>query len=203
MGILSFFKNLKEEGQALKGKPAKDKRFASEHEYQDSKTAKKDFKSSQEKLFNVDEWSGMPGITSRFELHDEHGKRLPNAKVKENHYIRIIMPGPAPENWVKVVKVRNHKNVAYFIASPSEDPTDQSDDNIEHFFVKEATSTFKVELKDNKICAFEIGRNEGVNMGDYAGKRDIINTLLSVGGWAGFQRLQWKNLTNFLVHIDK
>ncbi|MEX0771680.1 MAG: hypothetical protein WD038_00855 [Balneolales bacterium] len=203
MGIRDFFKSMKEGGQALKGEPVKDKVFSSEHEYTDNKTAVTEFKRSKDKLFNVDKWSGMHGLTSTFELYGEHGNQLPDAKVKEDHFIRIVMPGPSPENWVRVIELRDHKDVAYFVVSPSEDPTDKHNGKIEHFFVKEATSTFKVELKGKRIFAYEIGKNEGVNLGEYAGKRDIINILLSSGGWAGFQRIQWNNLTNYLVHLNE
>jgi hypothetical protein len=51
------------------------------------------------------------------------------------------------------------------------------------------------------LFAFEIGKNEGINnQGEDAGDRKLINTLIAEGGWAGFQELQWKKLTDYLVH---
>lgn len=203
MGIISFFKNLKAGGQAIKGEPALDRVYSSENEFPDKKTAFEKFKQSKTKLLNVDNWSNISGITSTFELFDEHGQRFAGAKVRENFFIKIVLPAPSPENWVKVTKIRNHKDLAYIVVSPSTDPTDRRDETIEHFFVKEATSTFKVELKDKTIRAFEIGQNEGVNLGEDAGNRDAVNILISSGGWAGLQRIQWKNLTDYFVHIDE
>ena len=202
MGIKSFIKNLKEGGRALKGEPVKDKVYESEREFTDITEAMQKFSESKERLFHVDKWSDIPGISSKFELHDKGGQRLTDQKVKRNNFIRVLMPGASPENWVKVTQVVDKQNEAYIVASPSEDPTDPNDQKIEHFFAKEATSTFKVELVGNKIKAFEIGENEGANTGEDAGKRDAVNVLLSGAGWAGFQRIQWKNLTDYLAHLD-
>ena len=67
--------------------------------------------------------------------------------------------------------------------------------------MKEATSKFKVERLLGSIHAYEIGVNEAINnKGEEAGNRKSINTLVAEGGWAGFQKLQWEKLTNYLVH---
>jgi hypothetical protein len=113
------------------------------------------------------------------------------------------LPGPVPENWVIVTDIKEEENMAEFTVSPSIDPTEKNKERkeIKHFFIDEATSTFRVEILDKTIYAFEIGRNEGVNNeGEEAGKRKLINTLVAEGGWAGFQKFQWEKLTGFLVH---
>jgi hypothetical protein len=67
--------------------------------------------------------------------------------------------------------------------------------------VKEATSTFRVQRRGKSIYAYEIGKNEGINNEEEdAGNRKLINTLFAEGGWAGVQKLQWKKLTDYLVH---
>lgn len=187
----------------MKGEPVVDKTFSSEHEFQDRQTAADQFIRSRKKLFHVDKWSGIPGLTSTFELYDERGKRAAGGEVKENHFIRIVMPGIASENWVRVTQTVNRNDTALFVASPSEDPTEDHGGRIEHFFAREATSTFKVELEGKRIRAWEIGKNEGANVGEEAGGRDVLNLLISSGGWAGFQKLQWKNLTDYLVHLKE
>lgn len=61
------------------------------------------------------------------------------------------------------------------------------------------------ELEKNpgslRIIAYEIGRTQGIyNKGREAGEREIVNILIAEGGWAGFQKLQWKKLTDYLIH---
>lgn len=77
-----------------------------------------------------------------------------------------------------------------------------NDNDTDHFFTSAATSTFKVERKKETIYAYEIGKNEFINNKEESGGRGLINTLIAEGGWAGFQKLQWKKLTNYLVHLD-
>jgi hypothetical protein len=103
-----------------------------------------------------------------------------------------------------VVDIRVEENLANFTVSPSEDPQKRhaaGEQEIEHFFIKEATSTFQVELHGNRLIALEIGKNEGINnQGEEAGSRGILNTLIAEGGWAFFQKVQWEKLTSYLVH---
>ncbi len=75
---------------------------------------------------------------------------------------------------------------------------------IKHFFIKEASSTFRVERHGTLIKALEIGKNEGINnQGPEAGDRTVINTLIAEGGWALFQEMQWDKLTRYLVHLEE
>jgi hypothetical protein len=114
-----------------------------------------------------------------------------------------LLPGPVPENWVIVTDIQQQENSAEFTVSPSTDPRAKGSEReeIKHFFIDEATSTFRVKLLDKTLFAYEIGKNEGINnQGKEAGKRKLINTLISEGGWAGFQEFQWKKITDYLVH---
>ncbi|WP_162343587.1 hypothetical protein [Cyclobacterium salsum] len=66
-------------------------------------------------------------------------------------------------------------------------------------------------LKEIKVLKGEKGKNKVFssknefvnNEGDQAAGRDWINTLMAGGGWLGFQKLQWKNLTEYLVHLTE
>jgi len=50
------------------------------------------------------------------------------------------------------------------------------------------------------ILAFELGKDEAINnKGKKAGKRKLLNTIIAESGWLGLQRLQWEDLTNYLV----
>ena len=202
MGIRDWINKLLKEEKVIEGEKTKDKFYFSEKEFPDREDALREFPRSVAKLFNVNKWSDLPGITSTFTLYDSMGKEKVADRPEERDYLKINLPGPVPENWVIVTEIKEEDTFAEFTVSPSEDPTEKKEDQeeIEHFFIDEATSTFRVELEDKKIVAFEIGKNEGINNEEDAGKRKLINTLIAEGGWAGFQELQWKKLTDYLVH---
>ena len=197
---MSFLSKIFKEGKVLQGKATKDKTYFSEHRYPDIATAKGAYEWAKKKLMDVNGWSEMPGLTSKFELYDKFGQRVQDRGIKTGDYIKIILPGPAPQNWVKVTNISAKDHSSEFVVNPSENPQ-KGGHEVEHFFIKEATSTFKVELKGTTLYAYEIGRNEGINnQGMEAGDRELVNTLVAEGGWAAFQKIQWKNLTDFLVH---
>lgn len=165
--------------------------------------AAKEYDRSVEKLFKVNLWSKLPGVSSTFQLYNTWGEEKIPGKLEIHDYIKILLPGPVPENWVIVTDIKREKDMAEFTVSPSEDPTEREKNKkeVKYFFIDEATSTFRVEWRENAIFAYEIGRNEGVNNQEAeAGKRKIINTIIAEGGWAGVQKFQWEKLTDYLVH---
>lgn len=199
-----FLDNIRQKVKEVFGNEKEDKVFSSEQTFSDRATAEGEFTKSIAKLFDVDAWSNLPGLTSTFELYDQRGQRKPGAQPEVDDYIRIALPGPLPENWVKVLQVRTTEEIAEFTVSPSSDPNpkeEAEEQEVKHFFNKEATSTFRVTLKENTIEAFEIGKGEGINnKGEEAGSRAVVNTVVALGGWAGFQDIQWNKLTDYFVH---
>jgi hypothetical protein len=189
------------EAQVLAGEASKDKTYTSRRTYPDAAAALPAFAWAEEKLFDVNAWSNLPGITAKFALHDESGAEK-TSTPRTGDYIRIQLPGPLPENWVRVVGVQVEDQAAEFTVQPSRDPREgAARGEIEHFFGKEATSTFRVELQGNTLIASEIGRHEHINnQGKEAGGRAVLNTLVAEGGWAFFQKMQWQKLTDYLVH---
>ena len=180
-----------------------DKTYASHNSFGNQALVDEMFQKSKEKLFNVNQWSHLPGITASFQLYDPSGQKKMADRPQISDYIKIDLPGPFPENWVVVTHLIEEKYLASFTVSPCESPLDKwlQGEEIEHFFIKEATSTFQVEIKGTHIHAQEIGKNEAINNKGYeAGKRKIINTLLAEGAWAGFQAYQWEKLLDYLVH---
>ncbi|AMM51824.1 hypothetical protein TH61_12435 [Rufibacter sp. DG15C] len=204
MGVTDLFEKIKKEIKAILGEEAKDKFFQHENTFPDEASAVQAFAESRQKLFNVEDWSHMTGITSTFELYDAQGQRDPNKKPDLGDYIKIILPATTIENWVKVIEVVEEENLAKFVVQPSHNPLTPAEEpgKIEHFFTEEATSTFLVARQGTTLLACEIGKNEVANnQGEEAGDRPILNTVISTGGWAGFQAIQWGNLTKFLVHL--
>lgn len=200
MGIFKIFKEIFTGNKVADKEATNDKLFQSENHYDDPERARKAFYKSKMKLFDVAKWSQLDEPTSKFELFKSNGTPVKSKKPRVGDYIKIDLPGPTPENWVKVVEVIDNDSTASFTVSPSEDPREK-DGEIEHFFIKEATSEFKVELLGNTIKGYEIGKNEGINNAGYeAGKRALVNTLIAEGGWAGFQDYQWNKVTDYFVH---
>src|SRR5680860_63577 len=166
MGIKKLLNKIKKEGKVIKGEATKDKTYSSENKFPTQKDAAREFKRSIEKLFRVNQWSEMPGITSGFQLYNAHGEEKEADRPDLNDYIKIDLPGPAPENWVIITDIKENHHSAEFTVSPSTNPTKKREDQneIEHFFIEEATSTFKVQLVGRSIYAYEIGKQEGINL---------------------------------------
>lgn len=203
MGIKKIVDKVKEEINVLKGDKSKDKRYRNEQDYPDVASARAAFEESKRKLFNVNLWSKLEGINSTFELYDDRGRKT-TAEIPEiGYYVKITLPASNVENWVNVSSIRQEDNLAEFTVHPSEKPNPPAEEEAvtKHFFTKEASSTFRVELQGTRLIASEIGENEYINnQGEESGNRSVMNTLIAEGGWAGFQGLQWDKLTSYLVH---
>jgi hypothetical protein len=206
MGLKDMFENLKKEVKVVQGEETKDKLYSNSNEFADEATAIQQFERAKQKLFDVNMWSKMAGFNSEFQLYDDRGHRTTANKVQEGYYIKIILPASDLENWVRVTGIREEANMAEFTVHPSEKPEALGSEEkvVEHFFIKEASSTFRVVREGNTLHGYEIGENEGINnQGDEAGNRALLNTLVAEGGWAGVQALQWDKLTSYLVHLEE
>lgn len=195
---------IKKEADVLKGEESKDKQYSTVRDFEDEDSAKFEFSRSKERLFNVNAWSNIPGIAnSTFELFGQEGNPIDRYQVQKDDFIKIDLPGPLPFYWVKVIEVSDQSDSAQFTVQPTHDPTDKDDKTVtDHFFQDQARSIFRVERNGNEISAMEIGINEAINNKEgEAGSKGLINTLVSEGGWAGFQKYQWKNLTDYLVGL--
>ncbi|WP_026462565.1 hypothetical protein [Adhaeribacter aquaticus] len=201
MGLKDIVNTVKKEVEVLQKEDAKDKLFTEGTQYTTQEAASEAFEKAKQKLFAVNKWSGLPGISSTFELHDANGNQLFADRPEIGQFVRIKLPGIPLENWVQVVNIKEEKQAAEFTVKPSPDPTEEHPQEVKHFFGKEASSTFRVELQGTTLKAYEIGQEEKPNnQGEEAGNRAIVNTLVAEGGWAGFQKLQWDKLTAYLVH---
>lgn len=206
MGLKNIVVKVKEEIKVLKGDASKDKVYANEQDFADEAAALAAFKRSQEKLFDVNRWSELEGFNSTFKLYNANGNPAENEVAQEGFYMQIILPASPIENWVRITDVRRQDNQVEFTVHPSEKPkpTNEGREVTQHFFVKEASSTFRVTKEGTKLAAFEIGKNEAINnTGEEAGNRALLNTLVAEGGWAGVQALQWDKLTRYLVHLEE
>ncbi|GAB3035921.1 hypothetical protein [Spirosoma pulveris] len=196
---------LKHETKAVQGEASKDKTYSSQNTFADAATAREAFARSVEKLLNVTAWSGLSDLAADFSLYNAVGREKPNEPVQPGDYIKIQLPGPTPENWVRVTDVTSRETCVQFTVQPSHDPGSSRPEQTEHFFSEQARSTFQVELLGNTIRAAEIGQDESINnQQPEAGSlgRALVNTVIAEGGWLFYQKFQWKLLTDYLVHLE-
>jgi hypothetical protein len=202
MSIKDLFNKAKKEAGVLQGKEAKDKEYSQENTFPDEAAAAEAFERAREKLFAVDKWSDLPGISATFALYDADGRKSQAPKPREGDYIKVILPGLPLENWVQVVGLREEQALASFTVRPSPAPAAKQDAEVRHFFTSEATSTFQVERSGLTLRGREIGKNEKPNnQQEASATRAVVNTLVAEGGWAGFQKVQWDKVTAYLVHL--
>ncbi|PIQ22470.1 MAG: hypothetical protein COW65_02990 [Cytophagales bacterium CG18_big_fil_WC_8_21_14_2_50_42_9] len=203
MALKDIVNKVKKEIDVLQKSDAKDKHFVQENQYPDVASAQEAFKAAKQKLFDVNKWSDLPGISSTFERHNPDGQKAETPAPQVGDFIRIKLPGIPVDNWVQVTDIQTEETAAQFTVKPSPEPNPAPDSaqEVKHFFGKEASSTFRVELAGTTLRAEEIGHDEMPNnQEEEAGARAILNTLVAAGGWAGFQKLQWDKLTTYLVH---
>lgn len=203
MGISDFLKKVKTEAKVVTGQAAKDKLFESQRIYKEKAEALKGFQLAKEKLFDVNKWSNLPGVSAGFKMFTREGAVKASGSPEVGDFIKIDLPGPTPETWVEVIDRKEEKESAEFTVSPSPDPREKGEEvrDVEHFFDDDATSTFQVMLQGTTLYAYEIGKEETPNnKSEKAGGMGVINTIISVGGWLAFQEMQWNKLTDYLVH---
>jgi len=203
MNIIKMIQSVTHEVDAIQGNQTKDKTFSSEQVWENEEMARDRFRRAKEKLYAVQGWSDLPGFTATFTVYDPKGNPSDATPVRRGDYIRIDLPGPLPPNWVRIVDMDSTETVAHFTVVPCSAPVAETNEEaapVEHFFTAEASSTFQVEQRGNRVIASEIGRNERVNNEQAtAGDRAVLNTLIAAGGWALFQEAQWTKLTDYLV----
>ncbi len=198
MGADNLIDKLKHEWEVITGESGKDKTFCSEQPYPNEAVAQEAFTRGKERLYAVNSWSELPGINSTFKLHNQRGEPT-QEKPKINYFIQIVLPGLTVENWVEIETIQEDENSAQFTVHPCPNPLSESTET-QHFFVKEASSTFRVERQGQVLYGYQIGKNEKINNHNYqAGSRAFLNTLIAEGGWAGFQDIQWGKLTDYLA----
>lgn len=202
MKTREVIEHIEQEARLVQGEASKDTSFSSQKSFPDEATARAAFPRSVEKLLKVSGWSALGTFLADFELYDSTVKPKLAGDAQPGDYIRIIMPGPVPINWVRVIHAAADDKAAEFTVQPCPNPEEDEPEHTEHFFTNESRSTFRVELAGATIRAFEIGQDETINnQQPQAGNRAIINTIIAETGWLFYQKMQWKHLTDYLVDV--
>ncbi|WMJ72103.1 hypothetical protein RCC89_02805 [Cytophagaceae bacterium ABcell3] len=188
------------ESQVLQGEEGRSAIYYSRKAFDYAEEAEEAYRQAVDKLFDVNGWSDIGGLTTaKFSLYDPDGK--PTDHLELGCFVKVELPGPFPENWVRVNEVYEEDFVAEFKVHPSHSPLNKEHQEVvDHFFTSDASSSFRVTLKEKLLSAYEIGRDEYINNRDEeSGDRKVTNTLISEGGWMAFQKIQWQSLTDYLV----
>ncbi len=202
MQLKAIVEQIQHEAKVVQGEDSKARTYVSQHTYPNELAAREAFAHSVAKLLNVNGWSSLSSFSSDFTMYDPVGRSKPDGPVNMGDFIRIELPGPTPENWVRVIQVLITETRAEFTVQPCPEPLANKPDQIEHFFAEQARSTFRVEVSGCTISAFEIGQHEAINnQQPQAGERGLANTIIAEAGWLFYQKIQWKLLTDYLVHL--
>ncbi len=202
MDLKALADKVQHEVEAVQGNATKNVSYVSQNTFADEAATDEAFARSVEKLLNVNGWSALSSFTADFLLHDQRGQPKPDGKAEVGDHVRVTLPGPTPENWVRVIDLTVREDLVEFTVQPCADPGKANTGEVAHFFTDEARSTFRVEREGTMITASEIGQDEAINnQQPEAGDRALVNTAIAEGGWLFYQKVQWKTLTDYLVHL--
>lgn len=195
---------LRYEADVLKGKATRHKTFASERTFPDEQATQQAFERAIQKLKNVNAWSDISWLSASFQLFDSQVHPKAGYPPRLGDFMLVQLPGPTPENWVKVTAVFEAEHKVGFTVQPCRNPNEEPSAEIDHFFQPEARSTFVVEQKGLILMAAQIGEEEGINNHQpEAGNRTLINTLIAEVGWWFYQAFQWKRFTDYLLNDEE
>ena len=162
------------------------------------------FASASDRLLNVNKWESYCNglLTADFKLCDPAGNEVERL-AQERDYFKIDIPGPGPVDgdgydWVQIERINSVKEAAgdtemiSMQVRPASSPKNAKD-SVAHFFSDEATSTFLVERKENKVNAAIHGRNEKPNT-DTSVVDKVRNNMVANAAMIRFSDIQWKQL---------
>ena len=171
--------------------------------------AKKWFTHCRMNLLNVNKWHDLAGpLSAKFQLTDRQGSPV-EGPAREGNYFKIEMPAiPGnPEgkgyDWVRVERIEEEKNDNFewtaIRVRPAQPPVKDNSTATAHFFTHEASSSFCVERRFNRVTASVFGRNEKANVKTGNFFSVIRNAIIALAAIFGMSKSQWKNLMKGIV----
>jgi hypothetical protein len=183
-------------------------------ECQSPKEAEQVIRRALARMLDPSTWYQLAGSKgAEFALTDQEGVDKKGPAIKGD-FVKIDIPGPGPASgkgydWVVVEYIEEIKNPGADEESAglkvrASRPPFPAVNNIAHFFDKDATSSFIVHRKGNKVTASYHGRNEMPNTSTGKIADNIRNALVAVGAIAGISEVQWSALIKgFLGEQEK
>lgn len=166
--------------------------------------ARKIYERARRNLLDINNWQILSGkFSAAFFLTDPFGKHVQRLPL-QGDYIKIHLPISSEDkfDWVRIEGIEEQKSHTYFNwvtirVRPSEAPKEKEE--TEHFFSKEATSSFSVERSGRKVEASVKGRNELPNTNTRGIFNKIRNAVIAIAAIAGLNTPQWSGLVKGIV----
>ena len=159
------------------------------------------YEKARRNLLDVNRWKELAGTGSAtFTVIDTRGAETGNV-AREGDSLRILLPVKSEKNesfdWVRVEKIEEintpgHRYIGMRVRPAV--PPFYKDREVAHFFTRDATSTFCVEMQGTHIKAAVYGRNEKPNTQVSRLMTRLKNLLIAIGAMIGFNKPQWKSL---------
>lgn len=173
-----------------------------ERETKDQSLALAKYDRAKIRLMNVELWEKYGGKAS-FKLFNYAGDPV-SRLARKGDFIRIDLPGPGPRagrgyDWVHIeemqdeVDEKNDTASFAFRVRPAAGPASKKNETA-HFFTSDATSTFMVQRKGNRVIAEEFGRNENSNTQAQRITDKVRNAVVAVAASYGAAHLQWQDM---------
>lgn len=169
------------------------------------------YKRAQLRLLDVNAWHTFTGKGSaKFTVISQEGHETKQQPV-EGNYLRINIPlvphssSGEQYEWVIVEKIGEQvdPDPYTFIQVRPTVPPFYNANEVAHFFSKDATSTFSIEQKGNKVIAQVNGRNEKPNKHVHSFLNRIRNMLVAFFAMIGLNKPQWKSLVKGLLKYGR
>ena len=163
------------------------------------------FKKACERMMNISSWQKLTDDKgASFSVMDGQ-ENIVNRTPCVGDYVRINVPGPGNKegggyDWIKIDNLNRddfHLGMTFRACARPR----KNDDEADHFFNKNATSTFIIQRKSDEVIASYHGRNEKLNTDDNSLIDTIRNVVVGIGALLGFSEIQWKKLIK--AFLDK
>ena len=162
------------------------------------------YEKARKNFLDINSWKQLAGkLSADFNLTDPFGKLVQRLPL-QGDYIRIHLPASAADkfDWVRIESIEEQKlhsnlNFIQMRVRPSDPPKEKEE--TEHFFSKEATSSFILERTGRKVKASVRGRNELPNVNTEGLIDKIRNIFIGLGAMFGLNYPQWKGLVKGIL----
>ncbi|CAN5467297.1 hypothetical protein BH23BAC1_BH23BAC1_23130 [soil metagenome] len=204
--LITAVSKLAQKGKAIKGEEGVNSCFNHIKKFDNEETAIKIFNQQKEKFLDIDYWTSLSDIENMAFLHyDGKGEKV-RRKIKVNDFVKVELPGPLPDYWVKIEIIKESPEKVEITVRPTYDPTKRplEKEVTAHFFDRDTLNILIFEREREKLKAEVRGISAVVNNeGTQAGDHEVLNTTVAVGGWFGMQKRQWESFTKNLAEPQK
>lgn len=179
---------------------------SAERLFADKAEANSAFHRFSEKLLRIERWNAESGISS-FALFNTNGDELLYKPATTGNFICTKLSGTGKEDWLKIIEIYETDDERILTVQPTYNPTEKSADKsvTSHFFTRDSTNNFCLQLNGAKINMYVIGLDEISNTAD---TNNIIESArnfatANLGHFFGVQKAEWTKFCNsFLEKTD-